>query len=350
MVSRCFPGGYNVKLYISRDRLAWWLLTFLHSGPVADEQSCLTGTKHEVSINFHVHPMDSIILTAHTIAGEVIQLFGTKDATGKPISLDAISLSNGTGEYKVNIQDDFDPTSVYKISSDGDTSVSVEYDYSRFRIVANAQGKHAGAKVRIQDTAFSRKRRSSPTSRAKRSVTFIQACTVPVSTAEVWGEGMFGEASNTRKAHYSATHQANGLYTIQIPDKPTEHMTETINEICGNFKTSIEQKCEELDQNFRQKANILCPKLSEVMTEITSADNLKDFVYACHMSFELPARACEILKKDFGAFDIACTPGVYESETYDLYKEQGSQVNADMYIYHCPKSHYPPGNQHVDHF
>ena len=28
MVSRCFPGGYNVKLYISRGRLAWWLLAF----------------------------------------------------------------------------------------------------------------------------------------------------------------------------------------------------------------------------------------------------------------------------------------------------------------------------------
>ena len=24
VVSRCFPGGYNVKLYISRGRLAWW--------------------------------------------------------------------------------------------------------------------------------------------------------------------------------------------------------------------------------------------------------------------------------------------------------------------------------------
>ena len=30
VVSRCFPGGYNVKLHISRDRLAWWLLAFLH--------------------------------------------------------------------------------------------------------------------------------------------------------------------------------------------------------------------------------------------------------------------------------------------------------------------------------
>ena len=31
VISRCFPGGYNVKLYISRGRLAWWLLAFLHS-------------------------------------------------------------------------------------------------------------------------------------------------------------------------------------------------------------------------------------------------------------------------------------------------------------------------------
>ena len=31
MVSRCFPGGYNVKLYISTGGLAWWLLAFLHS-------------------------------------------------------------------------------------------------------------------------------------------------------------------------------------------------------------------------------------------------------------------------------------------------------------------------------
>ena len=30
VVSRCFPGGNNVKLYISRGRLAWWLRTFLH--------------------------------------------------------------------------------------------------------------------------------------------------------------------------------------------------------------------------------------------------------------------------------------------------------------------------------
>ena len=39
VVSRCFPGGYNVKLYISRGRLAWWLLAFLHS---EDGRKCTT--------------------------------------------------------------------------------------------------------------------------------------------------------------------------------------------------------------------------------------------------------------------------------------------------------------------
>ena len=32
MVSGYFPGGYNVKLYISSGRLAWWLLAFLCCG------------------------------------------------------------------------------------------------------------------------------------------------------------------------------------------------------------------------------------------------------------------------------------------------------------------------------
>ena len=36
VVSRCFPGGYNVKLYISRGRLAWWLLAFLRSDCVSE--------------------------------------------------------------------------------------------------------------------------------------------------------------------------------------------------------------------------------------------------------------------------------------------------------------------------
>ena len=37
VVSRCFPGGYNVKLYISRGRLAWWLLAFC---AVVNLQTC----------------------------------------------------------------------------------------------------------------------------------------------------------------------------------------------------------------------------------------------------------------------------------------------------------------------
>ena len=42
VVSRCFPGGYNVKLYISRGRLAWWLLAFLHNAIECNHllQSC----------------------------------------------------------------------------------------------------------------------------------------------------------------------------------------------------------------------------------------------------------------------------------------------------------------------
>ena len=35
VVSRCFPGGYNVKLYISRGRLAWWSLAFCTVVPSA---------------------------------------------------------------------------------------------------------------------------------------------------------------------------------------------------------------------------------------------------------------------------------------------------------------------------
>ena len=38
VVSRCFPGGYNVKLYISRGRLAWWLLAFLHSDALPETE------------------------------------------------------------------------------------------------------------------------------------------------------------------------------------------------------------------------------------------------------------------------------------------------------------------------
>ena len=38
VVSRCFLGGYNVKLYISRGRLAWLLLVFW----CCDYNACIT--------------------------------------------------------------------------------------------------------------------------------------------------------------------------------------------------------------------------------------------------------------------------------------------------------------------
>ena len=40
VVSRCFPGGYNVKLYISRGRLAWWLLAFCVVTDVDNVHAC----------------------------------------------------------------------------------------------------------------------------------------------------------------------------------------------------------------------------------------------------------------------------------------------------------------------
>ena len=51
VVSRCFPGGYNVKLYISRGSLAWWLLAFLHS----DHIHVLVGTRAIIKVSGHQH-------------------------------------------------------------------------------------------------------------------------------------------------------------------------------------------------------------------------------------------------------------------------------------------------------
>ena len=48
VVSRCFPDGYNVKLYISRGRLAWWLLAFLHSAHLLVEFICSPLVEWEV--------------------------------------------------------------------------------------------------------------------------------------------------------------------------------------------------------------------------------------------------------------------------------------------------------------
>ena len=55
VVSRCFPGGYNVKLYISRGRLAWWLLAFLHSAHTFTT-SCLVVISIVVSVILQQSP------------------------------------------------------------------------------------------------------------------------------------------------------------------------------------------------------------------------------------------------------------------------------------------------------
>ena len=46
VVSRCFSGGYNVKLYISRGSLAWWLLAFctVHQYKPSHSRILLMGT------------------------------------------------------------------------------------------------------------------------------------------------------------------------------------------------------------------------------------------------------------------------------------------------------------------
>ena len=54
VVSRCFPGGYNVKLYISRGRLAWWLLAFLHSAWYNHAASL--HNKQQKMVNMHPSP------------------------------------------------------------------------------------------------------------------------------------------------------------------------------------------------------------------------------------------------------------------------------------------------------
>ena len=48
VVSRCFPGGYNVKLYISRGRLAWWLMAFLHSVIAINENNFIINPTTEI--------------------------------------------------------------------------------------------------------------------------------------------------------------------------------------------------------------------------------------------------------------------------------------------------------------
>ena len=61
VVSRRFPGGYNVKLYISRGRLAWWLLAFLHSDAQLFKSFKLVRSRQRNS-NFVLRPITEYYL------------------------------------------------------------------------------------------------------------------------------------------------------------------------------------------------------------------------------------------------------------------------------------------------
>ena len=67
VVSRCFPGGYNVKLYISRGRLAWWLLAFLHSDHhrIALQNKGQTNTQWVKAICSHHIDLVTCIINLH---------------------------------------------------------------------------------------------------------------------------------------------------------------------------------------------------------------------------------------------------------------------------------------------
>ena len=79
VVSRCFPGGYNVKLYISRGRLAWWLLAFLHSA--TSHHISLSGTTLHPCIKWNnISSFKQIALIPHPNTKQTI-IVGTVRST-----------------------------------------------------------------------------------------------------------------------------------------------------------------------------------------------------------------------------------------------------------------------------
>ena len=93
VVSRCFPGGYNVKLYISRGRLAWWLLAFLHSDGNLFTPLCLRLIHlsqifiihkiigHLININRRI-PLSSLVQSRNNTREKGISLSGLEQFLG----------------------------------------------------------------------------------------------------------------------------------------------------------------------------------------------------------------------------------------------------------------------------
>ena len=74
VVSRCFPGGYNVKLYISRGRLAWWLLAILHSDIVFTTH-LLNHAKHLLQNMYTCFQLSCLIDYDSDILQSTIQIY-----------------------------------------------------------------------------------------------------------------------------------------------------------------------------------------------------------------------------------------------------------------------------------
>ena len=79
VVSRCFPGGYNVKLYISRGRLAWWLLVFLHSALKKTKKQLLGHSSHiylwHMILDKLYEVTENLERTASIIAPHILYVF-----------------------------------------------------------------------------------------------------------------------------------------------------------------------------------------------------------------------------------------------------------------------------------
>ena len=79
VVSRCFLGGYNVKLYISRGRLAWWLLAFLHSVIL-----CCSDQKLQcLKCQGHIFPYSTLDFSAVDSASCISHIISTSYTSSK---------------------------------------------------------------------------------------------------------------------------------------------------------------------------------------------------------------------------------------------------------------------------
>ena len=66
VVSRCFPGSYNVKLYISRGKLAWWLLAFFCAVCIVKLRRVFTCIAGDRRLSLQTIDLDASLLDMHS--------------------------------------------------------------------------------------------------------------------------------------------------------------------------------------------------------------------------------------------------------------------------------------------